>query len=125
MLRRLALTAAASASGRGWSVAGGVASVADAPTTAAHRSSSLMRSAASAGAAAARPASTTRTSPASTSPMPAFVFLGAPGVGKGTYSVRVAAALGAAHVSAGDLVRAEIRAGTELGKEVRRVMRRS
>jgi adenylate kinase len=51
--------------------------------------------------------------------MPAFVFLGAPGVGKGTYSVRVAAALGAVHVSAGDLVRAEIRAGTPLGQEVR------
>lgn len=50
--------------------------------------------------------------------MPAFVFLGAPGVGKGTYSVRAAAALGAAHVSAGDLVRAEIRAGTPLGKEM-------
>jgi len=49
----------------------------------------------------------------------AYVFLGAPGVGKGTYSTRVADALGAQHVSAGDLVRAEVKAGTELGKQVR------
>lgn len=48
----------------------------------------------------------------------AYVFLGAPGVGKGTYSTRVADALGAEHVSAGDLVRAEVKAGTELGKQV-------
>ena len=52
------------------------------------------------------------------SPPVAIVFLGAPGVGKGTYSTRVAAALGADHVSAGDLVRAEIKAGTALGKQV-------
>lgn len=50
----------------------------------------------------------------------AYVFLGAPGVGKGTYSTRVADALGAEHVSAGDLVRAEVKKGSELGKQVRR-----
>jgi len=49
----------------------------------------------------------------------AYVFLGAPGVGKGTYSTRVADALGAEHISAGDLVRAEVKKGSELGKQVR------
>jgi hypothetical protein len=49
----------------------------------------------------------------------AYVFLGAPGVGKGTYSTRVADALGAEHISAGDLVRAEVKSGSELGKQVR------
>ena len=48
----------------------------------------------------------------------AYVFLGAPGVGKGTYSTRVADALGAEHISAGDLVRAEVKKGSELGKQV-------
>ena len=46
-------------------------------------------------------------------------FLGAPGVGKGTYASRVAKLLGVPHVSAGDLVRDEIKAGSELAKEVR------
>jgi len=41
-------------------------------------------------------------------------------VGKGTYSTRVADALGAEHISAGDLVRAEVKKGSELGKQVRR-----
>lgn len=50
----------------------------------------------------------------------AFVFLGAPGVGKGTYSTRIADALGAEHISTGDLVRAEVKKGSELGKQVRR-----
>jgi len=48
-----------------------------------------------------------------------WVFLGAPGVGKGTYASRVAKLLGVPHVSAGDLVRDEIKAGSELAKEVR------
>lgn len=40
-----------------------------------------------------------------------WVFLGAPGVGKGTYASRVAKLAGVPHVSAGDLVRDEIRKG--------------
>jgi adenylate kinase len=48
-----------------------------------------------------------------------WVFLGPPGVGKGTYASRVAAALGVAHVAAGDLVRAEIKAGSPLGLQAR------
>ena len=49
----------------------------------------------------------------------AWVFLGAPGVGKGTYASRVAALMGVPHVSAGDLVRAEIKAATPLAKQAR------
>lgn len=47
-----------------------------------------------------------------------WVFLGAPGVGKGTYSTRVAKALGVPHIAAGDLVRNEIKRGTMRGKLV-------
>ena len=46
-----------------------------------------------------------------------WVFLGPPGVGKGTYASRVAEALGVAHIAAGDLVRAEIKSGSELGRQ--------
>jgi adenylate kinase len=49
---------------------------------------------------------------------PSWVFLGPPGVGKGTYASRVAEALGIAHVSAGDLVRHEMKQQTELGRKV-------
>lgn len=48
-----------------------------------------------------------------------WVFLGPPGVGKGTYASRVAQALGVPHIAAGDLVRAEIKSGSSLGQEVR------
>lgn len=47
-----------------------------------------------------------------------WVFLGPPGVGKGTYASRVANTLGVAHIAAGDLVRAEIKSGSELGQQV-------
>lgn len=47
-----------------------------------------------------------------------WVFLGPPGVGKGTYSTRVAVALGVAHIAAGDLVRAEIKRRSPLGQQV-------
>ncbi len=51
--------------------------------------------------------------------VPSWVFLGPPGVGKGTYASRVAEALGIAHISAGDLVRTEMKEQTELGRKVR------
>lgn len=61
-----------------------------------------------------------RTSAAAPSVLaPAWVFLGPPGVGKGTYSTRVAEALRIPHISAGDLVRDEIKSGSTLGKEAR------
>jgi adenylate kinase len=50
----------------------------------------------------------------------AWVLLGAPGVGKGTYASRVAALMGVPHVSTGDLVRDEIKAATPLAKQARR-----
>ncbi len=48
-----------------------------------------------------------------------IVLLGPPGAGKGTQSQRLAERLGARHIATGDLVRAEIAAGTELGRQVR------
>ena len=56
---------------------------------------------------------------------PAWVFLGPPGVGKGTYASRVADALGLAHISAGDLVREEIKQQTDLGQQVCQLTPRS
>jgi adenylate kinase len=43
------------------------------------------------------------------------VLLGAPGSGKGTQGRRLARRLGVPHISSGDLLRAEVVAGTELG----------
>eukprot|EP00882_Tetradesmus_deserticola_P034481 GHRQ01039570.1.p1 GENE.GHRQ01039570.1~~GHRQ01039570.1.p1 ORF type:complete len:111 (-),score=37.77 GHRQ01039570.1:185-517(-) len=48
-----------------------------------------------------------------------WVFLGPPGVGKGTYASRISAALDISHIAAGDLVRAEIKSGSTLGQQVR------
>ena len=45
-----------------------------------------------------------------------LVLLGAPGAGKGTQAEALATATGAAHVATGDLFRAEIASGTELGR---------
>ena len=53
-----------------------------------------------------------------------LVFLGPPGVGKGTYAKRVARALGVDHVAAGDLVRAEVARGSALGRDVAAAVRR-
>jgi adenylate kinase len=50
------------------------------------------------------------------------IFLGAPGVGKGTQGARLAQDLGWAHVSTGDLLRAARREGTELGKQAQKFM---
>ena len=51
--------------------------------------------------------------------IPTLVFLGPPGVGKGTYSSRIARQLGLAHISVGDLIRMEIKAGSGSGNAVR------
>jgi adenylate kinase len=47
-----------------------------------------------------------------------WVFLGAPGVGKGTYASRISKLMKIPHISAGDLVRDEIKRGTELGAQM-------
>lgn len=45
-----------------------------------------------------------------------IVIFGAPGSGKGTQSERIVAKYGINHISTGDVLRAQIKAGTELGK---------
>ena len=45
-----------------------------------------------------------------------IVIFGAPGSGKGTQSARIVEKYGINHISTGDVLRAEIKAGTELGK---------
>jgi adenylate kinase len=48
-----------------------------------------------------------------------IVFLGPPGVGKGTQAARLSKELGIPHLSTGDLLRTAVRAGTSLGHEAR------
>lgn len=45
-----------------------------------------------------------------------IVIFGAPGSGKGTQSARIVEKFGLNHISTGDVLRAEIKNGTELGK---------
>lgn len=51
-----------------------------------------------------------------------IVLLGAPGSGKGTQAERIAPAFGLPHVSTGDILRAAVKAGTELGASAKRSM---
>ena len=45
-----------------------------------------------------------------------IIIFGAPGSGKGTYSDEIVKRYGMGHISTGDVLRAQIKAGTELGK---------
>jgi len=48
-----------------------------------------------------------------------LIFLGAPGVGKGTYASRIGPQMGIPQISTGDLVRKEIKEQTELGGRIK------
>ncbi len=50
------------------------------------------------------------------------ILLGPPGVGKGTQAVRLSDCVGWEHLSTGDLLRAALRDGTELGKKAKGYM---
>lgn len=51
-----------------------------------------------------------------------IVFIGPPGVGKGTQAQRLAAAKGMAKISTGDVLREAVRNGTPLGKKAKAFM---
>ena len=51
-----------------------------------------------------------------------LVLLGAPGAGKGTQAQRLVAEFGVAHISTGDLLRAAVKGGTELGVQAKKYM---
>jgi len=51
-----------------------------------------------------------------------FLIFGPPGSGKGTQSVRLAEKFNLTHLSTGDMLRAEIAAGTELGNRMSSIM---
>jgi adenylate kinase len=51
-----------------------------------------------------------------------LLFLGMPGVGKGTYAQVLEEALGIPHISSGDLLRAEVEKGTYQGNEIKKLI---
>ena len=53
-----------------------------------------------------------------------ILFLGPPGAGKGTQATQLAAQNDLKHLSTGDLLRSEVAAGSELGKQAEAVMNR-
>ena len=53
-----------------------------------------------------------------------LVLLGAPGSGKGTQAARLKDDLQVPHISTGDLLRAEVAAGSPLGREAKEIMAR-
>ena len=50
-----------------------------------------------------------------------IIMLGAPGAGKGTQAKKIAAKYEIPHISTGDIFRANIKEGTELGKKQKHI----
>ena len=51
-----------------------------------------------------------------------ILLLGAPGAGKGTHAPKLVKLLDVPHLSTGDMLRAAVSAGTELGKQAKGLM---
>ena len=51
-----------------------------------------------------------------------IIMLGAPGAGKGTQAKKLADKFGIPHISTGDIFRANIKNGTDLGKKAKEYM---
>ena len=51
-----------------------------------------------------------------------IIMLGAPGAGKGTQAKKIAEKYGIPHISTGDIFRANIKGGTELGMKAKSYM---
>ena len=52
-----------------------------------------------------------------------MIYIGGPGSGKGTQCARIVEKFGFAHLSTGDLFRAEVKKGTELGQKISNIMK--
>ena len=50
-----------------------------------------------------------------------IIMLGAPGAGKGTQAKKIAEKYAIPHISTGDIFRANIKNGTELGQKAKRI----
>lgn len=61
---------------------------------------------------------------ASSDKVPIIWILGGPGSGKGTQCAKIVEKYGFSHFSTGDLLRAEVSAGTDKGKELAEIMKR-
>ena len=61
-------------------------------------------------------------SPLTKAGLPVIWVLGGPGCGKGTQCDKIVAKYGFTHLSSGDLLRDEVKSGSEMGKQLNAVM---